>query len=110
MRQQHKGKKGQGPHHPIGEARKHGLKTDWRGYVPPVPRMPGVQRIRGLSAGRDRRLIDWTPFFQTWELAGRYPKILQDQIVGEAARNLFADAQAMLERIVEEKWLQAQLR
>ena len=54
------------------------------------------------------RAIDWTPFFQTWELAGRYPKILQDQIVGEAARNLFADAQAMLARIIKEKWLQRQ--
>ena len=52
-------------------------------------------------------MIDWTPFFQTWELAGRYPKILQDEVVGEAARNLFADAQAMLARIIEEKWLQA---
>ena len=106
-RQQHKGKKGQGPHHPLGEARKHGLKTDWSSYVPAAPRQPGVQVFEGYPLGEISRLIDWTPFFQTWELAGRYPKILQDQIVGEAARNLFADAQAMLARIIEEKWLQA---
>jgi len=106
-RQQHKGKKGQGPHHPIGEARKHGLKTDWSSYVPCVPARLGLQVFEGYPLEEISRVIDWTPFFQTWELAGRYPKILQDQIVGEAARNLFADAQAMLRRIIEERWLQA---
>ena len=51
--------------------------------------------------------IDWTPFFQTWELAGSYPAILEDPVVGEAARNLWDDAQAMLRRIVDEQWLKA---
>jgi 5-methyltetrahydrofolate--homocysteine methyltransferase len=106
-RQQHKGKKGQGPHHALGEARKHGLKTDWSSYVPAAPKQPGVRVFDSYPLEEISRLIDWTPFFQTWELTGRYPKILQDRIVGEAARNLFADAQAMLARIIDEKWLQA---
>jgi 5-methyltetrahydrofolate--homocysteine methyltransferase len=106
-RQQHKGKKGQGPHHPLAEARKHGPKTDWTSHVPAVPKQPGVRAFEGYPLAEISRLIDWTPFFQTWELAGRWPKILQDPVVGEAARNLFVDAQAMLARIIEEKWLQA---
>ena len=106
-REQHKGKKGQGPHHPIQQARVHGLATDWKSYVPPKPERLGVQTFREYPLGEIAELIDWTPFFQTWELAGRYPKILQDEVVGEAARNLFADAQAMLARIIDEKWLTA---
>jgi 5-methyltetrahydrofolate--homocysteine methyltransferase len=106
-REQHKGKKGQGPHYSIAEARAHGLKTDWATYVPPVPRMLGVQVLRDYPLADIAALIDWTPFFQTWELSGRYPRILEDEVVGEAARNLFADAQAMLARIIDEKWLTA---
>ena len=106
-RQQHKGKKGQGPHHSIAEARKHGMKTDWSAYIPPVPTFLGVKVLQDYPLEEISRMIDWTPFFQTWELTGRYPKILQDEVVGEAARNLFADAQAMLQHIVEEKWLRA---
>jgi 5-methyltetrahydrofolate--homocysteine methyltransferase len=106
-RHQHKGKKGQGPHHPIAEARRRGLKIDWTRYVPPVPRALGVQTFERYSLEDISRFIDWTPFFLTWELTGRYPKILQDAVVGEAARNLFADAQAMLARIIVERWLQA---
>jgi 5-methyltetrahydrofolate--homocysteine methyltransferase len=106
-RSQHQGKKGQGPHHGIAEARRHGFKIDWARYAPPVPRQPGRHVFRGYPLGEIAALIDWTPFFQTWELAGRYPQILKDPIVGEAARNLFEDAQAMLRRIVDEKWLTA---
>jgi len=106
-REQHKGKKGQGPHHPIAEARNHGLATDWTQYVPPKPQRLGVQVFREYPLEEIAEVIDWTPFFQTWELAGRFPKILQDPVVGEAARNLFADAQAMLARIIDERWLTA---
>ncbi|MBX9629771.1 MAG: methionine synthase [Burkholderiales bacterium] len=106
-REQHKGKKGQGPHHPIAEARNHGLATDWTQYVPPKPKRLGVQVFREYPLGEIAEVIDWTPFFQTWELAGRFPKILQDPVVGEAARNLFNDAQAMLARIIDERWLTA---
>ncbi|HYJ20361.1 MAG TPA: vitamin B12 dependent-methionine synthase activation domain-containing protein, partial [Burkholderiales bacterium] len=106
-RSQHKGKKGQGPHYPIAEARKHGLKTDWSAYAPPVPKLTGLKVFNQYRLDEIARVIDWTPFFQTWELAGRYPKILQDKVVGEAARNLFDDAQTMLARIISEKWLGA---
>jgi 5-methyltetrahydrofolate--homocysteine methyltransferase len=106
-RAQHKGKKGQGPHHPIAEARRHGLKTDWVAYAPPVPVFTGLKVFRDYPLAEIAGLIDWTPFFQTWELAGRYPKILEDKVVGEAARNLFEDAQKMLAQIIEEKWLGA---
>jgi 5-methyltetrahydrofolate--homocysteine methyltransferase len=106
-RSQHKGKKGQGPHYPIAEARGHGLKTDWKNYVPPVPVLTGLKIFREYPLAEIAKLIDWTPFFQTWELAGRYPAILEDKVVGEAARNLFADAQQMLSRIIEDKWLGA---
>ncbi|MBX9963441.1 MAG: methionine synthase [Burkholderiales bacterium] len=106
-REQHKGKKGQGPHHTIAEARTHGLATDWTRYAPPKPKQLGVQVFREYPLEEIAEVIDWTPFFQTWELAGRFPKILQDPVVGEAARNLFADAQAMLGRIIEERWLTA---
>jgi len=106
-RSQHKGKKGQGPHYPLDEARRHGLKTDWNNYVPPVPELAGVKVFRDYPLAEIAKLIDWTPFFQTWELAGRYPAILEDKVVGEAARSLFADGQAMLARIIKEKWLGA---
>jgi 5-methyltetrahydrofolate--homocysteine methyltransferase len=106
-RAQHRGKKGQGPHHPIAEARRHGVKTDWTAHAPPVPAFTGLKAFRDYPLAEIAALIDWTPFFQTWELAGRYPAILQDKVVGEAARNLFSDAQAMLRRIIEEKWLGA---
>jgi 5-methyltetrahydrofolate--homocysteine methyltransferase len=69
--------------------------------------MTGIKAFTDYPLAEIAELIDWTPFFQTWELAGRYPKILQDKVVGEAARNLFADAQAMLRRIIDEKWLGA---
>jgi len=106
-RAQHHGKKGQGPRHSIVAARKHGVKTDWKQYVPPTPVNLGTQVLRNYSLGEIAKVIDWTPFFQTWELAGRYPAILRDEVVGEAARNLFEDAKKMLARIIDEQWLTA---
>ncbi|MCC7548664.1 MAG: methionine synthase [Burkholderiales bacterium] len=107
VRQQHQGRRGQAPHHTLEGARRNATKIDWSDYRPPVPARTGVRVFRDYDLSEIARVIDWTPFFQTWELAGRYPKILQDAVVGEAARNVFADAQAMLERIVREKWLRA---
>ena len=88
-------------------ARQRGFKTDWAAYTPTKPTRPGIHAFRDYNLAELAQTIDWTPFFQTWELAGRYPKILNDEVVGEEARKLFADAQAMLKRIVEEKWLSA---
>ena len=96
--------------YPIAEARRHGLKTDWKTYRRPCRPLSGSRYSSDYPLAEIARLIDWTPFFQTWELTGRYPAILQDEVVGEAARNLFDDAQAMLAQIIEEKWLAAQSR
>ncbi len=106
-RAQHAAKKGQGPRYRLADARAHGLKTDWAHYMPPKPWLMGVHRFESYPLDKIAEFIDWTPFFQTWELTGRYPKILNDAVVGEAARNLFKDAQAMLKRIIDEKWLTA---
>ena len=107
IRTQHREKKGPGPLHPIAEARRLGLKTDWASYRPPVPRKLGVTVLREYPLDELVPYIDWTPFFQTWELSGSYPKILQDPVVGEAARKLFADAQQELGRLVAERWITA---
>ena len=76
---------------------------DWQAYEPPRPSFVGVRAFDDWDLADLARFIDWTPFFSTWELVGRYPAILEDEVVGEAARDLFADAQAMLERIIDEK-------
>jgi len=107
VRAQHREKKGPGPLHPIAEARRNGLKTDWTRYAPPRPAQPGVTALRDYPLAELVPYIDWGPFFQAWELSGPYPKILEDPVVGEAARKLFAEAQEMLERIVREKWITA---
>jgi 5-methyltetrahydrofolate--homocysteine methyltransferase len=106
-RVQHKSKKGPAAQLSIAQARQRGMQSDWMSYVPPVPRHLGLTVLRDYPLREIAALIDWTPFFQTWELSGRYPKILQDAVVGEAARNLFADAQSMLEQLIEQRWLTA---
>jgi 5-methyltetrahydrofolate--homocysteine methyltransferase len=91
----------------LAAARANGLKFDWSRYTPPKPRFLGLREFRHYDLAELVPYIDWTPFFQTWELVGRYPLIFDDPHAGEAARSLFADAQAMLERIVREGWLEA---
>src|SRR5262249_31789783 len=83
------------------------LPIDWHTYQAPKPAFLGTRAFRAYDLAELERYIDWSPFFATWELAGRYPDILQDDVVGEAARGLFKDAQAMLKRIVAERWFQA---
>jgi 5-methyltetrahydrofolate--homocysteine methyltransferase len=107
IRIQHRDKKGPGPLLPIAEARRLGHATDWPAYRPPAPRSPGLTVLRDYPLGKLVAYIDWTPFFQAWELSGPYPKILEDPVVGEAARKLHAEALEMLERIVREKWVAA---
>ncbi len=91
----------------LTQARANKQKIDWNAYRPPGPNFFGTRTYDEYDLGTLVKYIDWTPFFQTWELVGKYPAILQDDKVGEAARNLFADAQAMLKKIVDEKWLTA---
>jgi len=89
---------------PLGRARENAEKLDWSDYAPPAPQFFGTKVFEDYDLEELSKYIDWTPFFQTWELKGRYPAILQDEKQGEAARSLFADAQAMLKKIVDEKW------
>ncbi|RMF06471.1 MAG: methionine synthase [Alphaproteobacteria bacterium] len=88
-------------------ARKNRFPIDWTSYTPPVPSFTGTRRFENYDLAEISRYIDWTPFFATWELRGQYPRILQDDRYGEAARGLFKDAQEMLERIIAEQWLTA---
>lgn len=106
VRKQHENKKG--PQLiPLEEARRRNFKTDWLAYVPPRPTFLGVKPFRDFPLTELEAYIDWAPFFQTWDLAGAYPAILKDPVVGESARQVFADARAMLKKVIEEQWLTA---
>ncbi len=98
--------KGQNPLVPIADARANSFKID-ESHKPAPPDQPGVHVFKDWDLAELREIIDWTPFFRAWELAGNYPAILSDPIVGESASSLFADAQAMLDQIIGEKWLTA---
>lgn len=89
------------------EAKANPVAIDWSGYQPVVPKFLGRTVIEELDLSVLRNYIDWTPFFSTWMLAGKFPKILEDTVVGEEAKRLFADAQVMLDQLIAEKWLTA---
>jgi 5-methyltetrahydrofolate--homocysteine methyltransferase len=107
IREQHRDKRGPGPLHPIAAARRLGHRTDWQRYSPPRPPSTGVTALRAYPLAELVDYIDWSPFFQAWELSGAFPKILDDPLVGEAARKLYAEARDMLARIVAERWIVA---
>jgi 5-methyltetrahydrofolate--homocysteine methyltransferase len=98
--------KGQSDLLSLAEARANGFKADMALKAPP-PVQPGLHAFEDWDLADLVETFDWTPFFRAWELAGTYPAILKDEVVGESARGLYADAQAMLDRIVSEKWLTA---
>ncbi|MER8530442.1 methionine synthase [Mesorhizobium sp. M0500] len=89
---------------PLARARANAHKIDWSGYVPQNPSFLGLKVFETWDLAELARYIDWTPFFQTWEMRGRYPKILEDEAQGPAARQLFEDAQAVLKQIIAEQW------
>jgi 5-methyltetrahydrofolate--homocysteine methyltransferase len=92
----------------LTDARANALKLDWSGsYAPSVPRFLGTRTFDDIAIAELVDYIDWSPFFATWELTGKFPAILQNAVVGEAARGLFADAQAMLKKMIAEKWFRA---
>ncbi len=91
----------------LEQARANGFEDDWDNYTPPVPTFTGIKTFDDYDLAELVDYIDWTPFFHAWELAGKYPKILNDEVVGEEATRLFEDAQAMLKQILDEKWLKA---
>ena len=89
---------------PLTDARHNSLKLDWSAYMPPKPSFLGTRCFESWDLAELAAYIDWTPFFQTWELKGVFPRILEDAAQGEAARALYFDAQAMLQRIISERW------
>ena len=91
----------------LRQARTNKSKVDWTDYTPPKPSFLGTKVFENYDLAELRKYIDWTPFFQSWELHGKYPAILTDEVVGVEATKLYNDAQKMLDRIIKEGWLQA---
>jgi 5-methyltetrahydrofolate--homocysteine methyltransferase len=92
---------------PIAEARRRRFDPGWTGYAPPRPAFLGVRSFDAYPLEELAAYIDWTPFFSSWDLAGRYPAILEDEVVGEAARSLYADARRLLDQILRDRSLEA---
>ena len=106
VRQQHANKK-QVPMWPLAKARANRTPIDWSAYVPPVPKFIGRRVFKNFDLTELARYIDWGPFFQTWDLAGPFPAILKDEVVGSEAVRVYADGQRMLKRLIEGRWLSA---
>jgi len=106
VRLQHANKK-QTPLWPLAKARANRTPIDWSGYVPPVPKFIGRRVFRNFDLTELAKYIDWGPFFQTWDLAGPFPAILKDEVVGTEAVRVYADGQRMLKRLIEGRWLSA---
>jgi len=92
---------------PIAKARANRTPIDWSGYQPPAPQQPGTHVLADYDLAELREYIDWQPFFNAWEMKGKFPDILNNPTTGETARALYDDAQAMLDRLIAEKWLTA---
>ncbi len=107
VRERHKGRQSTKRQLNIEDARANATEIDWSAETPIKPSFLGTKVLNDFPLEEIAEFIDWSPFFQTWELIGSYPKILDDEIVGEHARDLFKDAQAMLKQIIDEKWLTA---
>ena len=108
VRAAHEARQGTKKRISIAKARANRFAPGWSGYTPPRPKFTGTKTFTDYDLAQVRNYIDWTPFFATWELKGRYPAILENVTYGEAARNLFKDAQAMLEKIITGNWVCAQ--
>ena len=106
VRQQHANKK-QVPLWPLPKARANKTPIDWTGYQPPKPKFIGRRMFRNYDLADLAKYIDWGPFFQTWDLAGPFPQILKDEIVGTEAQRVFSDGKRMLQRLIEGRWLTA---
>lgn len=106
IREQRAGRKSHKTYLSIADARANKVQLDWANYQAPVPKQMGV-KTENLSLEELSNYIDWTPFFSSWQLAGKFPAILEDEIVGTEAKKLYHDAQSLLRRIIDEKWLEA---
>lgn len=107
VRERNANRKPRGTVRTYPEAINKGLKLDWENYTPPAPTFTGIKVFNDYDLNTLVDFIDWTPFFISWDLAGKYPRILEDEVVGEAARNLFDDAQKMLRKLIDEKLISA---
>ena len=106
IREQHANKKAS-PTISLEAARKNRELIDWANYVPEKPKFIGRRVFKNFALSDIAKYIDWTPFFQTWDLAGKFPAILDDEVVGVEARKVFEDAQLLLDKIIKGQWLQA---
>ncbi len=107
VRERTKNRRNKKPILPYSQAIEHKLAIDWTNYQPKKPSFLGTRVVDDIDLAALVDTIDWTPFFISWELAGKYPKIFDDDIVGEHAKDLFDNAQIMLKKIIDEKWLEA---
>jgi 5-methyltetrahydrofolate--homocysteine methyltransferase len=106
-REQHRNKGAKAPQLSLAQARARKYKIDWARYAPPAPRFLGLKTFADYPLEELVPYIDWMPFFNAWEFAGKFPDLLTDPVVGEAASNLYADATKMLEQLIRERWLEA---
>ncbi len=107
VRERNANRKPRGTVRTYPEAIAKGLKLDWENYTPPTPAFTGVKVFEDYDLNKLVDFIDWTPFFISWDLVGKFPKILEDEVVGEAARALWDDAQKMLRKLIDEKLIKA---
>jgi len=107
LREKHGNRRDKQRLRPLAEARAHKFQADWASYCPPAPSFTGVKVFEDVDLAGLREYIDWSPFFTAWELAGKFPRILEDEVVGETATQLYQDALEMLDCIIKEKWLTA---
>ncbi|HLD84561.1 MAG TPA: methionine synthase, partial [Coxiellaceae bacterium] len=105
--ERHQGKKHQTDFISLSDARANKLSLRWDNYIPPIPRQLGIQILKNVDLQAIAQEIDWTPFFQAWELTGHFPDILKDNIIGAEATQLYHDAKKMLQHVLDEKLLQA---
>jgi 5-methyltetrahydrofolate--homocysteine methyltransferase len=106
-RERHAGKTRLAPQLTLQQARDNRFEIDWSSYVPPTPTFTGTRVFEDIDLEILKNYVDWMPFFNAWEFHGKFPAILSDKVVGDAARSLFSDASVMLDKIITEKWLQA---
>jgi len=106
-REQHRNKGAKSPQLSLRQARLQKLAIDWREYTPPAPSFLGLRRFEDYPLAELVPYIDWMPFFNAWEFAGKFPDILTDPVIGEAASSLYADAREMLDQLIRERWLRA---
>ena len=107
IREKHEAKRKQIRFHSIQESRRNRVRIEWESYSPPIPQTLGIRALSHYPLKELIPHIHWTPFFQVWELPGRYPQILEDKKVGEEARDLYQNAQLLLQRILDEELLEA---